>query len=151
MICQFVVWHCDANFTGCLTNGNVSDVLACLNKCCCNKPPPLPAIYPSGNIYPGFSLSLSLRCLKQSSLTHTETQTQTPECYPHISKLSQELLPKRAAVCLCCSVLQTGCWQQQDPCCSGIVTSPLFHQLTCVSILVGFYHLFPVFGPISSR
>lgn len=110
---------------------------------------PLPSIYPSGNIYPGFSLSLSLRCLKQSCLTHTETQTQTHTCYSHISKFPQDFMPKRGTVCLCRSVLQTGCLQQQHPWCSGIVTSPLF-QLTCVSHLIGFYHLSPVFGPIFS-
>lgn len=90
---------------------------------------PLPAIYPSGNIYLGFSLLLSLRCLRQSCLTHTETQTQTHTCYPHISKFPQELLPMRATMCLCYSVLQTGCLQQQHPWRSGIVTSSLFNQL----------------------
>lgn len=66
------------------------------------------------------------------------------------SMIPQELLPERATVCLCRSLLQTGCLQQQHPWCSGIVTSPLFHQLTCVSHLTGFYHLSPVCGPIFS-
>lgn len=100
---KFVAWHCRANLTGRLTNVNIGGVLLRLNQCYCNKPPSLPAIYASGNTSPGFSLSLSLRCLKQSCLTHAEAQTQTHKCYPPYIQT-----PPGASACesYCVSVLR---------------------------------------------
>lgn len=123
-------------------NLNVSGVL--LNRCYKSPSP----CYLSFREYLSRFFTFAVSQVLKTILSHTETQTQTHTCYSHISKFPQDFLPKRGTVCLCRSVLQTGCLQQQHPWCSGIVTSPLFHQLTCVSHLIGFYHLSPVFGPI---
>lgn len=119
-------------------DNSVSGVFLCLNRCYYNTSSSSPCfLYFWEYLSWFFTFPVSQVLKTILSISHRGTDSNS-----HTSKFSQELLPRRVIVCLCRSVLQTGCLQQQHPWCSGIATPPqsLFHHLPRISHQIGFCH-----------